>query len=218
MALSAADILPLARVKQELDILPDVTDQDDYLVALAAAAVDAIATHLGLPLIRQADRYAVPFPGIPERPVVLRATAVTEIIALRWHEPGQMLSDEPDGHVAGDALRTLASLQFISVYPPDGRWPSVLADSLLLLDVVRDVAEPPPAAVQAALVALRQLYDGHVFNPSGAIFNLLGATRDAVKRGDLPVASLTPPAPPEGGTAPGTVTLRGEVVTLRGQS
>ena len=152
--------------------------------------------------------------------VVLWARGPLVIDALRWHEPGQTESDEPSGLTESPALRTeLAGGWGTRIYPPDGMWPERLAGTGIYVDVTRDAGSlVPTAALQACAIAAETLYDEKEFRPRGTFLNLVLAVTGGTDRGDLPVVDLTEPPPPpaQDGVPDGAVTLRGELLTLRG--
>jgi len=174
--MTAADILPLSRVKNELGIPLTETEEDIYLEGLIEAAVGHVVAYTGRALVMARERYRT-YPADPSSPVLL---AVTDAIGAAV--PGGTDTLALEGVSGGYGVR-----------PPAGGW-TTDADGSVQLDVTRHLPAPG-TLVQAAVIALRLLYDGFPFKPNNAFQALADPWRSQI-RPDRPMQTLS--APPAG--------------------
>ena len=196
MTRSAAEVLPLSRAKLELEIPADVTEHDTLVLGYIDAAVAAIEQHTQLPIIQKRERYAA-CPRL-DGSIYLATPFVRSITQLQWHDRTQRYADAPSMQMqlGSAACRIDADAENAIVWPPTAlaSWPELIPNGAIWLDVVRQTLTIPQAAIQAAVVAVRLLYDGMEFRSAGAFLNLL-AVLGTRERGDNPIAILTDSIP-----------------------
>jgi len=190
MAATALDVLPLTRVRAELEI-PEGEGDDLYLTGLAGAAVHAVESHTRLPLVQRRERYA----GVPDPVdgiVYLVVPHIQMVFDLRWHEAGQRYAEQPTGRDINPDCRVDMDAENAAIHPPaaTGQWPDLIPGGRLWFDVILQVLRPPENVIQAAVIALRQMYDGMAFRPDGAFLNLLHGLDRLPERHDPPLALL----------------------------
>ena len=166
MAATALDIVTLDSIKEELRIPAGTDSQDTLLESQIQAAVSYVSAVLRGPLVDQNEKYYLaPIRG--EGPLIFASPMLKSLTEFKFWTPTGALRLDPDGTIPRADLGRLHKERYDwqthEVFPPGSGWPDTLPDSLIELAVVRgmDITPETVALRSAAILCVRQLYDGY---------------------------------------------------------
>ena len=166
MAASATDVISVARIKDELRIPAGTDSQDTLLENQIEAAVSFVSAVLRGPLVDQTEKYYLA-PVTGEGPLIFSSPMLKTITEIKFWTPSGALRSDPNGTIAGADLGRVTigryDWQTHEVFPTASGWPDTLTDSLFELTVIRgmDITPKTAALRSAAVLCVRQLYDGY---------------------------------------------------------
>lgn len=159
---TALDFLPLDDMKRELRIETSDTSQDDLITGNIEQAVSFVERRTSRVIVNQSKVLTLAPPYSSAGALVIPERDVLSVGTVQYWTTAGALRDNPDGTITGLGRLHSRPLEYAYVFPPTTGWPDVLADSCYEVTVNLGLDDPPKSMKSAAILVVRQLYEGFI--------------------------------------------------------